>query len=147
MGNNELTDMQEKFCQEYAKSGHATQSAINAGYSARSADVQGSRLSKQVKIRKRIAEIRAEEGIEINTERDNVLEMLYNIMDDPKSETQHKLKAIEMISKIEGYYKDTPEINVDNTVNTFDPSAMSDEELEQKMRELDTELRLIDGNG
>src|SRR5699024_10976604 len=108
---------------------------------------QGSRLSKQGKIRKRMAEIRAEEGIEINTERDNDLEMLYNIMDDPKSETQHKLKAIEMISKSEGYYKDTPEMNEDKTVNKLELRAMSDEELEQKMRELDTELRLIEGNG
>lgn len=143
MAVSELTEMQEKFCLEYAELGNATASAINAGYSEKTSNVQGSRLLKNVKIQKRIAEIRKENGIQINTQKDNVLEMLYNIAEDAKGEPQHRLKAIEMISKIEGYYKDMPEIKVDNTVNTFDPSAMSDEELMKKMVDLELELAEI----
>lgn len=145
MAKSELTEMQEKFCQEYAESGNATASAINAGYSRNTASVQGSRLLKNVKIKERIAEIRQEMGIEIPTKRDDVLEMLYNIAEDEKSEPQHRLKALEMISKIEGYYKDMPEIKVDNTVNTFDPAKLSDEELMKKMKELETELDEVNG--
>lgn len=144
MAKSELTEMQERFCQEYAESGNATASAINAGYSRNTASVQGSRLLKNVKIKNRIAEIRAEKGIELPTKRDDVLEMLYNIAEDEKSEPQHRLKALEMISKIEGYYKDMPEIKVDNNVNVFDPSKMSDEELIRKMKELDVELDGVD---
>lgn len=145
MAKGELTEMQEKFCIEYAELGNATASAINAGYSKNSAGVQGSRLMKDVKIQRRIAEVRAEMGIEINTKRDNVLEMLYNIAEDGKGEPQHRLKALEMISKIEGYYKDMPDIKVENNMN-FEPEKMTDEELERKLDELEIEMATMDVN-
>lgn len=143
MAKGELTEMQEAFCQEYSSSGNATASAINGGYSEKTAGVQGSRLLKNVKIQKRINEIREENGIEINTKRDNVLEMLYNIADTKANEPQHILKAIEMISKIEGYYKDVPDIKVENNVQ-YDPQQMTDEELYRKMAELETEMNVVE---
>lgn len=140
MAKSELTEMQEKFCREYAESGNATASAINAGYSKSTASVQGSRLLKHVKIQKRVAELREELGIKVPTRKEEMVEELYNIMSDKDTQAQHKLKAIELIAKIEGYYKDSPEIKVDNTVNTFDPSKMSDEELIKKMQEVEKEI-------
>lgn len=139
MAIGELTEMQERFAQEYASSGNATASAINAGYSERSADVLGSRQTRNVKVMRRIREIREEQGIEVDTEKDTLLEMLTNIAESKSAEPQHKLKAIEMIAKIRGYYKDSPEINVDNS-NTFNPNEMSDEELKQEMKKLEDEM-------
>ena len=45
---------QQKFCDEYLISGNATQSAINAGYSEKTAYSHGQRLLKDVEIKKYI---------------------------------------------------------------------------------------------
>ena len=58
-----FTDRQLKFMRAYVVSGNATQAAIEAGYSSKSAHVQGSRMLRDVKVKemvdktlKRIAE-------------------------------------------------------------------------------------------
>lgn len=53
-------DRVERFAQEYAKSLKVSQSAINAGYSERTAASQGSRLLKNVKVISRVREIQQE---------------------------------------------------------------------------------------
>lgn len=45
-----LTQRQKLFCQEYVKNGNATQAAIHAGYSAKTANEQGARLLANVSI-------------------------------------------------------------------------------------------------
>ena len=52
-----LTPKQEAFCHEYPKDFNATRSAITAGYSEKTAHVQGPRLLENVEVRKRIKEI------------------------------------------------------------------------------------------
>jgi phage terminase small subunit len=49
-----VTDKQIKFCEEYMIDLNATQAAIRAGYSNKTANEQGSRLLANVKIRARI---------------------------------------------------------------------------------------------
>ena len=51
-----LTEKQKKFCDEYIKLGNATQAAINAGYSKRTARSQGQRLVTNVDIKNYIDE-------------------------------------------------------------------------------------------
>lgn len=141
MFKDELTDMQEKFCQEYVECRNATVSAINAGYSEKSASVRGSKLLTQDKIKKRIATIRQEQGIELNAGKDQLLESLYNIIDPANGhEPQHVLKAIETIAKIQGLYKDVPDIKVENHTH-YSPDKMSDEELALKMAEIEKEMK------
>lgn len=48
----------EKFCHEYIKDMNATQAAIRTGYSEKSAESQSSRLLRNDKIKKRVAELR-----------------------------------------------------------------------------------------
>lgn len=55
-----MTERQERFCQEYSKLGNATQSAINAGYSEKTAYSAGQRLLKDVEIKNRIRELAGE---------------------------------------------------------------------------------------
>ena len=52
-----MTSRQIRFCLEYANTGNAKQSAINAGYSARTAKNQGQRLLKQEEIQNYLKEI------------------------------------------------------------------------------------------
>lgn len=55
-----MTERQERFCQEYIKLGNATQSAICAGYSEKTAYSAGQRLLKNVEIQTRIKELSGE---------------------------------------------------------------------------------------
>ena len=55
-----MTERQERFCQEYSKLGNATQSAINAGYSEKTAYSCGQRLLKDVEVQTRIKELQGE---------------------------------------------------------------------------------------
>jgi phage terminase small subunit len=55
-----MTERQERFCQEYSKLGNATQSAINAGYSERSAKQVGQRLLTNDDVKQRIRELQGE---------------------------------------------------------------------------------------
>ena len=52
-----MTHRQELFIQEYIKTGNATNSAIKAGYSKRTAKSIGQRLLTFVDIKKRIEEL------------------------------------------------------------------------------------------
>lgn len=55
-----MTARQERFCQEFAKTGNATLSAMNAGYSEKTANEQGSRLLANASVRDRIRELQGE---------------------------------------------------------------------------------------
>lgn len=53
-----MTPKQERFCLEYIKDSNATQAAIRAGYSARSAKQQATRMLSKEAIQAQIAELR-----------------------------------------------------------------------------------------
>lgn len=53
-------DRRELFCVEYVKTMNATQSAINAGYSPKTAKQQGSRLLTRVDVLSRVRELQQE---------------------------------------------------------------------------------------
>lgn len=55
-----MTDKQEAFCVAYAKSGNATQAAIEAGYSENGANGSGARLLANVSIQNRLKELAEE---------------------------------------------------------------------------------------
>ena len=89
----------EKFCQSYLISKNATQSAISAGYSERSAHNQGWRLLKEPQIIERLAEL---EG-EYNTDVDVIteLEKQYEAA-KANGNGATALKALEILSRIRG---------------------------------------------
>ena len=63
-----MNAQRKKFCREYAKSGNATQAAIKAGYSEKTARVQGAFLLTIVDIQNELA--RLAEKTKEKTERD-----------------------------------------------------------------------------
>ena len=69
----ELNDKQKLFAAEYLVDQNATQSAIRAGYSARTADVQGSRLLGDVRIAKLIKDGKAARMADVKIDSDYVL--------------------------------------------------------------------------
>ena len=55
-----MTDKQARFCEEYMIDLNATQAAIRAGYSPKTANEQAARLLANVSIQNRIAQLQAE---------------------------------------------------------------------------------------
>lgn len=75
-----LTDKQELFCNEYIISLNATQSAIKAGYSEKTANEQGSQNLAKVSIQDRIAELKAKRDKRLNIDQDFVVNNLLEAM-------------------------------------------------------------------
>lgn len=69
-----LTDKRERFCEEYLVDLNATQAAIRAGYSEKTARQQGQRLLSNVVIEARIAELKRERSMRTQITADRVLE-------------------------------------------------------------------------
>ena len=74
-----LTDKQELFAREYLKDLNATQAAIRAGYSEKTAQEQSSRLLSNVMVQDRIAELKAERNEEVGVDAAYVLRRLVEI--------------------------------------------------------------------
>ncbi|VTP12686.1 Terminase small subunit [Phytobacter ursingii] len=74
-----LTDKQEMFCREYLIDLNATQAAIRAGYSEKTANEQGAQNLAKVSIRERISELKAQRNDRIDIDADYVLRRLTEI--------------------------------------------------------------------
>lgn len=74
-----LTDKQELFAREYLKDLNATQAAIRAGYSEKTANEQASRLLANVKVQNRIGELKHKRNEQISIDAAYVLRRLTEI--------------------------------------------------------------------
>ncbi len=75
-----LTDMQERFCQEYIQTpDNQTDAAVRAGYSAKSAHNAASQNMDEPRIQKRIAELMTERNRRLRVSADYVLQRLVEI--------------------------------------------------------------------
>lgn len=68
-----LTEKQQRFVDEYLIDLNATQAAIRAGYSAKTADVQGSRMLGNIKVQQAIAEAMAKRSKRTGVNQDRVV--------------------------------------------------------------------------
>lgn len=74
-----LTDKQEMFCCEYLIDLNATQAAIRAGYSAKTANRIAARLLSKVDIQNRIVELKTNRNESVGIDADYVLRRLVEI--------------------------------------------------------------------
>lgn len=74
-----LTEKQKRFAEEYLIDLNATQAAIRAGYSVKTADQQASRMLTNVKVQQAIAEKMAERSRRTGINQDRVLTELAKI--------------------------------------------------------------------
>jgi phage terminase small subunit len=131
-----LTVKQEKFCQEYAKCGNATEAYTNAGYSFEkksTAEVNGCRLLKNAKIKNRLSELAQESKIDSIADIQEMQEVLSKIIrremcdigvnsDGEKVQKPAAIKdiinAIEKLGKMQGAFVERIEADV-NTETTI----------------------------
>ena len=76
-----LTDKQRRFVEEYLVDLNATQAAIRAGYSERTAEAQGSRLLRNVKVAEAIRAAQAERSETVGITQQYVLDNLREIVE------------------------------------------------------------------
>lgn len=74
-----LTEKQQRFVDEYLIDLNATQAAIRAGYSAKTADVQGARMLGIVKVQQDISEKMAERSKRTGVNQDRVVTELAKV--------------------------------------------------------------------
>lgn len=99
-----MNSRQERFCLEYAASGNATKAAIAAGYSPKTARVQGNRLLTKADIQRRLREL----GTDIQTRKiakiKDVQIFWSEVMQNPENKTADRLKASELIARSQGAF-------------------------------------------
>ncbi len=83
----ELNARQERFCDEYLIDLNATQAAIRAGYSARTANEQGARLLAKVSVQENIRKKMQQKESELIADQDEVLRYLTAVMRREKTES------------------------------------------------------------
>ena len=115
------TDLKyEKFCVEYRKNGgNATAAAIAAGYSERTAAQQATRLLRNVNILKRIKEL-ADDAIRKQIiGLDKRALVLSKIAEDDAADVQARIRAIDVLNKMDGVYVFKTEVKISGNVNVL----------------------------
>ena len=128
-----LTIKQERFCQEYAKSGNATDAYKRAGYKPKTDNVAksaGARLLTSVNVQKRLNEIADKVSSEkimgiaemqerlSRIARREETEKVFTAAGEIEAEASLKdsMKAMELLGKMQGAFINTTNINVAGTV-------------------------------
>lgn len=89
--SGKLTLKQRRFVFEYMKDGNATQAAVRAGYSAKTANEQGSRLLAKVSVRQFMAEQRAAAEPKLEMTRDEFLARWHRMfVADPRDLVEYR---------------------------------------------------------
>ena len=131
-----MTDKQRKFCDEYLIDLNATQAAIRAGYSEKTANEQGARLLANVSIKAKIDEQIAKMHSEKIADAQEVMEYLSAVMrGDSEShvlardevgadrvitkppDEKERLKAAELLGKRYSLFTDKVQQEIDMDLN------------------------------
>ncbi|MFZ1975817.1 MAG: terminase small subunit [Candidatus Acidiferrales bacterium] len=102
-----LNARQQKFVVAYIKLGNATQAAIAAGYSARTAKQIGSRLLTNVAIASAITLSVADQGISLERWAKETARLAFDVEPSGEFTHDHKLKSLDLLGKHLGAFHDT----------------------------------------
>ena len=104
-----LTPKQQAFADYYIASGNATESAIKAGYSKKTAKQMGTENLSKPYLKQYIAEMSKKIQNERIADMQEVKEFWSNLMRDDETEKRDRLKASEYIAKTNGAFLDKVE--------------------------------------
>lgn len=99
-----LTAKQEAFIREYLVDLNATQAAIRAGYSARTARAQGNRLLTNADVAAAVEAAKQERAQRTELTQDYVLDGLRGIAEDIEQPAAPRVKAYELLGKHQGMF-------------------------------------------
>ena len=113
-------DRWKKFARLYQAGVHKrtiTDMAIEAGYAPKSASSQGSRLLKSAKFKQYLTMIKPKVDKEAVKEQQRILgvierqELLSDIAKDPDEKTDARIKAVDVMNKMDGVYVNKQEVS------------------------------------
>ena len=108
---NGLTAKQKAFVREYASNGYnGTKAAIAAGYSEKTAEVKACQLLAIPEVQQAIAEEKARLRADAVADREERQRTLTEIMRDKSEYTSNRLKAMDMLCRMNGDYLERHEI-------------------------------------
>lgn len=133
-----LTDKQEQFCQEYLIDLNATQAAIRAGYSEKTANEQGAQNLAKLSIQARIKELQDARQQRVQIDQDYVLKTIVETVErckqaepvmikedgewvesgEYKFDATNVLKGAELLGKHLAMWTDKTKIEGDLNINT-----------------------------
>ena len=101
---DKLNARQRKFAEYYAQSGNAAESAVKAGYSAKYANTNASKLLQNTTIANYIKELSEKlKDDRIMTAQDRQV-LLSDIARDDENEPNDRIKAVDTLNKMTGEY-------------------------------------------
>lgn len=105
-----MTDKQRRFVDEYMVDLNATQAAIRAGYSPKTAEVIGNQLLKKTLVSNEILKRKAKLSSVANWTAADVLKRLARLADEGYKDSD-KIKALELIGRHIGMFQDKVELS------------------------------------
>lgn len=108
-----MNERQRRFCQCYNANPNATQAAILAGYSQRTARSIGAELLTKPDIVDYIKELSAEANAERIAKADEVKEYWTSVLRDDEQRTEIRMRAGELLMKAGGEFTQKVEIDAD----------------------------------
>ena len=106
-----MTLKQKQFIEEYLVDMNATQAAIRAGYSAKTAYSIGQRLLKNVEVSQTISSAMTERRNKLIATREQRQAFWSSVMNDTDEDMRNRLKASELLGKSEQDFTDKVAIN------------------------------------
>ena len=110
---------QRRFCEEYALNPNATQSAIQAGFSPKTAYSIGQRLLKNVEIMEYIQQLQLAAESERVANISEIKQFWTHVMRDEEIRTDLRLKASELLAKSALAFVDTTKVTTDDEVEEY----------------------------
>lgn len=110
---NQLKEKYRKFCLSYRANGcNATAAAIAVGFSEKTASQAGSRLLKNVKVQQYLKELANDANRKQIITIDKRQEILSEVALNEKADTNARIRAIDVLNKMDGVYIAKVEVNV-----------------------------------
>ena len=97
-----MNERQKKFVAAYARLGNAAQAAIEAGYSAKTARQIGQALLTKIDIKNAVAVLTEKTHSDLIATAQERQQMLTEIMRDKNQRVSDRLKANELLSRMQG---------------------------------------------
>ena len=160
-GKNGLTDKQKRFCDEYLCDMNATQAAIRAGYSKRTAYRTGADNLKKPQIRAYIDKRMAEKDAELIATQNEVLQYLTSVMRgksvavevvvdgdgakliEKEPSEMERIKAADQLAKCHGLYRDKDKMKIDLERLEIEKQRLELEKQKADAAEPDKEAKII----
>lgn len=158
---NGLTDKQKRFCDEYLCDMNATQAAIRAGYSKRTAYRTGCDNLKKPQIRAYIDKRMAEKDAELIATQNEVLQYLTSVMRgesvaveivvdgggakliEKEPSEMERIKAADQLAKCHGLYRDKEKMKIDLERLDLEKQRLEIEKQKADAAEPDKEAKIV----